>query len=89
MGYGCAVYEMHTVSWTSVFERQAKAVGLTFEDIFDIAATIAINPLAGDLIVGSGGARSCGTRAGIEAKAAAIGRSTTSQAKISRFSCWH
>jgi hypothetical protein len=47
MGYGCAVYEMHTVSWTSVFERQAKAAGLTFEDIFDIAATIAINPLAG------------------------------------------
>ena len=57
MGYGCAVYEMHTVSWTSVFERQAKAAGLTFEDIFDISATIAMNPLAGDLIVGSGGAR--------------------------------
>jgi hypothetical protein len=48
---------MHTVNWTSVFERQAKAAGLSFEDIFDIAETIAMDPLAGDLIVGSGGAR--------------------------------
>ena len=57
MEYGCAVYDMHTVNWTSVFERQAKAAGLSFDEIFDIAATIAMNPLAGDLIVGSGGAR--------------------------------
>lgn len=57
MEYGCAVYCMHTVNWTSVFERQAKAAGLSFDDIFDIAATIAMNPLTGDLIVGSGGAR--------------------------------
>lgn len=48
---------MHTVNWTSVFERQAKTAGLSFDDIFEIAATIAMDPLAGDLIVGSGGAR--------------------------------
>jgi len=48
---------MHTVNWTAVFERQAKAAGLSFDDIFDIAATIAMDPLAGDLIIGSGGAR--------------------------------
>ena len=48
---------MHTVNWTPVFERQVKAAGLTFEDIFYIVATIAMNPLAGDLVVGSGGAR--------------------------------
>ncbi len=48
---------MHTVNWTAVFEKQARSAGLAFEDIFDIAATIAMNPMAGDLIVGSGGAR--------------------------------
>ena len=48
---------MQTVNWTYVFERQAKAAGLTLDDIVEIAATIAMNPLAGDLIVGSGGAR--------------------------------
>lgn len=48
---------MHAVLWTWVFERQAKAAGLTFDDVLEIASTIASNPLAGDLIVGSGGAR--------------------------------
>ncbi len=52
----CRILGMHTVNWTFVFERQVKAAGLTFEDICDMAATIAMDPLAGDLI-GSGGAR--------------------------------
>jgi hypothetical protein len=32
---------MHTVNWTFVFERQVKAAGLTFDDIFDMASIIA------------------------------------------------
>jgi hypothetical protein len=88
MEYGCAVYGMHTVNWLSVFERQAKAAGLGFDDIFDIAATIAMNPLAGDLIVGSGGARKLRRAGRARERAAATALSTTSRAKMCRYFCW-
>lgn len=48
---------MQTVLLTSVFERQAKAAGLGDDEIQDIAVAIASNPLGGDLMVGTGGAR--------------------------------
>ena len=48
---------MQSVLLTSVFERQAKAAGLDDEAIQDIAATIANDPVGGELMVGTGGAR--------------------------------
>lgn len=48
---------MHSVLATPTFERHAKAAGLSDEDITAIAVHLAANPLAGDLIVGTGGAR--------------------------------
>lgn len=55
---GNAVYcVMQTVLLTPTFERQAKASGLSDDDIAAIASTLATDPLAGDLIAGTGGAR--------------------------------
>ena len=55
---GNAVYgPMQTVLLTPTFERQAKAAGLSEDDIAAIASSLARNPLAGDLIAGTGGAR--------------------------------
>lgn len=48
---------MQTVVLTPTFERQAQRVGLTDSEVLEIAACIAADPLAGDLIKGSGGAR--------------------------------
>jgi hypothetical protein len=48
---------MHGVVTTSVFEADAKAAGLTETEINAIVAWIAANPLAGDIIQGTGGAR--------------------------------
>ena len=48
---------MHTVLFTSVFQRQAAAAGLTDYEIQNIAVTIAADPLSGDLMPGTGGAR--------------------------------
>jgi hypothetical protein len=78
---------MHTVNWTAVFERQAKAAGLSFDDIFDIAATIAMDPLAGDLIIGSAERGNYGIQVATKERAAAIVPSITSRAKMCRFSC--
>lgn len=48
---------MHTVLETSVFSRSAKEVGLSEEDRLDIAMALSENPLLGDAIPGTGGAR--------------------------------
>lgn len=48
---------MQSVLLTPTFERQAKAAGLTDDDIQEIAAALARDPQAGDLMVGTGGAR--------------------------------
>ncbi|WP_306119014.1 MULTISPECIES: type II toxin-antitoxin system RelE/ParE family toxin [unclassified Roseitalea] len=48
---------MHTVVTTSVFERQAKAAGLSEEELSGIIAYLADNPKAGSVIPGTGGAR--------------------------------
>lgn len=48
---------MHAVVLTDVFERQAKRNALSQIELFDIISAIALDPLAGDLIVGAGGAR--------------------------------
>ena len=48
---------MHGVVITATFERDAVNAGLTDEDILEIAAVIAAEPLAGDLMAGTGGAR--------------------------------
>jgi hypothetical protein len=55
---GNAVYRsMQTVLLTPTFELQAKAAGLSEDDIAAIASSLAADPLAGDLIAGTGGAR--------------------------------
>jgi hypothetical protein len=48
---------MHGVLLTSVFERQAKAAGLTDDEVQEIAIAIANDPRGGELMVGTGGAR--------------------------------
>ena len=48
---------MHTVLFTSVFQRHAAAAGLTDDEVQRIAATNAADPMSGDLIPGAGGAR--------------------------------
>ena len=48
---------MHGVLATSVFLRQADVAGLTEDDIAAIETFLANNPLAGDLMVGTCGAR--------------------------------
>lgn len=48
---------MQSVVLTSVFERQAKAAGLTDDAMQDVVVAVAGDPLGGDLMVGTGGAR--------------------------------
>ncbi|MGL4635532.1 MAG: type II toxin-antitoxin system RelE/ParE family toxin [Beijerinckiaceae bacterium] len=48
---------MHGVLFTSTFERQAQQAGVTEAELEHIAMWIADNPLSGDVIPGSGGAR--------------------------------
>lgn len=48
---------MQTVLLTPTFERQASAAGLGDDDIAAIVSALAADPLAGDLIPGTAGAR--------------------------------
>ena len=48
---------MHGVVLTSTFESDANGAGLSDEEIMEIASVIAADPLAGDLMAGTGGAR--------------------------------
>ena len=48
---------MQTVVQTPTFLADAKTAGVTDDELSAIAATIAADPEAGDLIVGTGGAR--------------------------------
>ncbi|BAT59134.1 toxin HigB-2 [Variibacter gotjawalensis] len=48
---------MHGVVTTSVFESDAARAGLTEAEISEIVVWLASNPLAGDIISGTGGAR--------------------------------
>jgi hypothetical protein len=48
---------MHGVVLTPTFERDAKDAGLSDDDVMEIASTIAVDPMAGDLMAGTGRAR--------------------------------
>ncbi len=48
---------MQSVLTTSVFERQAQHAGLSETEIEAIVTWLSLNPLAGDLVSGTGGAR--------------------------------
>ncbi len=48
---------MQTVLATPVFLRQAKEVGLDDDEIAEIVGVLASNPMLGDVIPGTGGAR--------------------------------
>lgn len=47
----------HTVVELQAFQRQAKAEGMTENEVTDLINFVSQNPEAGDLIVGSGGCR--------------------------------
>ena len=48
---------MQSVLFTPVFERHAREAGLTEDELMVIAKTLSENPLAGDMIKGTGGTR--------------------------------
>jgi len=48
---------MHSVVLTPVFQRDANDAGLSDDEVMEMASTIAADPLAGDLMAGTGGAR--------------------------------
>lgn len=48
---------MQTVLSTATFARQAKAAGLSDAELLELEGVLSANPLAGELIVGTGGAR--------------------------------
>jgi hypothetical protein len=48
---------MQTVLLTSVFERHVRRAGLSEDMLMQVVSMLAENPLAGDLIPGTGGAR--------------------------------
>ena len=48
---------MQTVLTTPTFDRQALAAGLTDDEVATMAIRIGFDPLSGDLIKGTGGAR--------------------------------
>jgi len=64
---------MQTVIQTPTFLADAKAAGLDDAEPAEIAATIAANPLIGDIIPGTGGARKVRSEAGERASPTAIG----------------
>ena len=49
--------DMHTVTWTATLSTQAKRHGLSEEEIESIVNALAEDPLAGDIMTGTGGAR--------------------------------
>ena len=49
--------DVHTVVTTPTFERQARQAGLSEDVIAEMVSWLAANVTAGDLIVGTGGAR--------------------------------
>jgi hypothetical protein len=53
---------MHSVLFTSTFERQAQQAGVTEAELEDIALWIAEKPVSGDLITRAGGGKSGGYR---------------------------
>ena len=48
---------MHGVLFTRTFERQVRAAGLSETELMEIVSAIATDPLGGDLMAGTGGAR--------------------------------
>ena len=48
---------MHGILLTPTFERQAYQEGVSEDEILEIASMIAADPLGGDLMAGTGGAR--------------------------------
>jgi hypothetical protein len=54
---GIAVYIMHTVIETPTFLSDCRRAGLAEDERLTIVLAVAENPLAGDIIKGTGGAR--------------------------------
>jgi hypothetical protein len=73
---------MHGVVFTEVFERQAKEAGLKDDELMAIAATLAENPLSGDLMPGTGGARKVRFAREVKVKVAAFAPFTISVASM-------
>jgi hypothetical protein len=78
---------MQTLLLTPTFLRLANAAGLDEEELQEIVTAIATEPLSGDLVAGTGGARNCGTRAMVKEKVVATEQFTISLVRTFRFSC--
>jgi hypothetical protein len=48
---------MHTVVQTSAFDRAAAEAGMSDDEVYALVSYLALNPLAGDEIAGTGGCR--------------------------------
>ena len=78
---------MHGIVLTPTFLRQAEREGLSEDDLFDISSSIAADPLGGDLMSGTGGAKKVRhAGAGDMAKAADTGPFTILE--VTTFRCF-
>lgn len=48
---------MHSVVQLQAFRADAKATGMSADEVFDLVSFLAANPAAGEVMVGTGGAR--------------------------------
>jgi hypothetical protein len=64
---------MYTVCRTHVFQRAAKEAGMSEDEVDDLEAMLAANPLSGDEIAGTGGCRKVRVAKPGGGKAAGIG----------------
>jgi len=63
--------------FTSVFERHARRVGVSEAEVMQVVSMLAENPMAGDLIPGTGGARKVRVARTGQGKTGDIARSAT------------
>src|SRR5258705_7472483 len=78
---------MHTVIETADYLQDAKDVGLSAEEMVAIIEIISSDPKAGDVMVGTGGARKLRLGSAARANAEAFALCTTSGATTCPSSC--
>jgi hypothetical protein len=76
---------MHSVIETSVFIRDATRAGLSDDERADIVDLIARNPMVGDLMPGTGGARKLRVAGRGKANREAIGSSPIMRRRMCRY----
>ena len=79
---------MHAVCETHEFRRAADDAGMTSDEVMRLALVLSENPDAGDLIVGTGGARKLRFPDPVEERARDTASSPTLAATTSRYFLW-